>query len=71
MFSRLCTPALAAVAMLVAAVLLAPEAQAAWELDMPVGKTVLSDEILSIHHLFLTICTIATIGVFGFAIYTF
>ena len=67
MFTRLCRPALVIMAVMVAAVLIVPEARAAWELDMPVGKSVLADEIRGIHHLFLIICTIATIGVFGFA----
>jgi cytochrome c oxidase subunit 2 len=56
--------------MLIVAVGVAPEAQAAWELDMPIGKSTLADEIMGLHHLILWICTIACIGVFGFAFYT-
>jgi cytochrome c oxidase subunit 2 len=71
MFTRLCKPVIVAALLFAVVVIAAPDAQAAWELDMPVGKSVLADDILSLHHLILWICTIATIGVFGFAIYTF
>jgi cytochrome c oxidase subunit 2 len=71
MLTKLCKPVTVAALLFAIVAIAAPEAQAAWELDMPVGKTVLSDDILSLHHLFLLICTIATIGVFGFAAYTF
>ncbi|MEE4184497.1 MAG: cytochrome c oxidase subunit II [Gammaproteobacteria bacterium] len=47
-----------------------PTAQAAWDLDMPVGKSVLADEIMGLHHLILLICAIACAGVFAFAFYT-
>jgi len=71
MFKRLCTPLSAAAVVALAAFMLAPEVQAAWELDMPVGKSVLADEIMGLHHLILIICTIVCVGVFGFAFYTF
>ena len=53
-----------------AAVLITQQANAAWELDMPVGKSVLAAEIMDLHHLILIICTVICIGVFGFAFYT-
>jgi cytochrome c oxidase subunit 2 len=53
-----------------AAVMITPEAQAAWELDMPTGFTTLSGEIFDLHRLILLICTVICIGVFGFAFYT-
>lgn len=71
MFKRLCTPLSAALCLSLVAFTLAPEAWAAWELDMPIGKTVLSDEIMGLHHLVLILCTVAGVGVFGFAFYTF
>jgi len=70
MFKRLCTPLSVFAVMVMAVVVLAPEAQAAWELDMPIGKTVLSDEIMGLHHLILIICTVVCVAVFGFAFYT-
>jgi cytochrome c oxidase subunit 2 len=51
-------------------VMFTPEAQAAWELDMPTGFSTLSGEIFELHRLILLICTIICIGVFGFAFYT-
>ncbi len=56
--------------MLGATVLAVPEAQAAWELDMPTGVSTLSEEIRDLHRLILLICTIVCAGVFGFAFYT-
>jgi len=70
MFTRLCKPALVAMIAIGAAVMIVPEAQAAWELDMPTGFTTLSGEIFDLHRLILWICTIICIGVFGFAFYT-
>ncbi|MEJ2138598.1 MAG: cytochrome c oxidase subunit II [Gammaproteobacteria bacterium] len=52
------------------AMIAAPEAQAAWELDMPLGVSTLSGEIRDLHRLILLICTIICVGVFGFAFYT-
>jgi cytochrome c oxidase subunit 2 len=49
-------------------------AMAAWELDMPVGVTTLSDMIRDLHHEILIICTIAAalvFGVMGYALFTF
>ncbi len=70
MFKRLCRPLSAVAFLVLAAVMMAPEAYAAWELDMPLGKSVLADEIFGLHRLILIICTIICIGVFGFAFYT-
>lgn len=70
MFKRLCPPVFMA-ALVFAAMTVAPSAFAAWELDMPVGKSSLADEIMGLHHLILIICTVICIGVFGFAFYTF
>lgn len=70
MFKRLCTPLSAALCLSLAVLLLAPEAFAAWELDMPRGKSVLADEIFGLHQLILIICTVICVGVFGFAFYT-
>ena len=70
MLTRLCKPALVAMIAIGAAVMIAPEAQAAWELDMPTGFTTLSGEIFDLHRLILWICTIICIGVFGFAFFT-
>lgn len=69
MFKRLCPPVIAA-ALVFAALAGTPEAYAAWELDMPVGKTTLADEIRGLHHLILLISTVLCVGVFGFAFYT-
>jgi len=49
-------------------------ALAAWELDMPVGVTTLSDMIRDLHHEILIICTITgalLFGVMGYALFTF
>ena len=54
----------------IATALVATQAHAAWELDMPVGKSVLAAEILELHHLILLICTVVCVGVFGFTFYT-
>jgi cytochrome c oxidase subunit 2 len=70
MFTRLRKPVTLAVALLFSAILLTPDAYAAWELDMPVGSSTLSDNIRGLHHLILIICTIICIGVFAFAFYT-
>ena len=70
MFKRLSTPLSAAAVMALAVIFMAPEAHAAWELDMPVGKSVLADEIMGLHHLILIICTVICVGVFAFAFYT-
>jgi len=70
MFSRIWMPLLAAVVAGMAGLADPQAAQAAWDLDMPVGKTVLADEIMSLHHLILIICTVVCIGVFAFAFYT-
>lgn len=70
MLTRLCKPMLLAAALLVGTAVLSPDAYAAWELDMPVGVSTLSDDIRGLHHLILIICTIICIGVFGFAFYT-
>ena len=70
MFTRLCKPLMLAAAFFVSTVMLTPDAYAAWELDMPVGVSTLSDEIRGLHHLILIICTIICVGVFGFAFYT-
>lgn len=70
MFTRLCKPALMAFTVLGAAIIAAPEAQAAWELDMPIGVSSLSGEIRDLHRLILIICTVICVGVFGFAFYT-
>jgi cytochrome c oxidase subunit 2 len=71
MLIKLCKPAILAAIMVGAAVMAIPEAQAAWELDMPIGVTTLSDEIRGLHRLILIICTVICAGVFGFAFYTF
>ncbi len=70
MFNRLSVPLSAALGLALAALLIAPDAWAAWELDMPIGKSVLADEIMSLHHLILIICTVICVGVFAFAFYT-
>ncbi len=70
MFKRLCTPLSVAAVTALAVFMMAPEAYAAWELDMPIGKSVLADEIMGLHHLILIICTVVCVGVFGFAFYT-
>jgi len=49
--------------------LLATVSHAAWELDVPVGVTTLSDTIRNLHHLILGICTVIGAGVFGTLIY--
>jgi cytochrome c oxidase subunit 2 len=71
MFKRLRKPITLAAAVLVAFIVMTPEAFAAWELDMPVGVTTLSEEIRGLHRLILIVCTVICIGVFGFAFYTF
>jgi cytochrome c oxidase subunit 2 len=71
MLTRLCKPATLAAIMFGTAVMAIPEAQAAWDLDMPIGATTLSDQIFGLHRLTLIICTIICAGVFGFAFYTF
>jgi len=70
MLTRLCKPVILAAIVLGTAVMAIPEAQAAWELDMPIGVTTLSDEIRGLHRLTLIICTVICVGVFGFAFYT-
>jgi cytochrome c oxidase subunit 2 len=70
MFKRLCTPLSVAACLALAAVMMAPDAYAAWELDMPLGKTVLSAEIFGLHRLILIVCTVICVGIFGFAFYT-
>jgi cytochrome c oxidase subunit 2 len=70
MFTRLCKPALQAAIVAGLAVAAAPDAFAAWDLDMPIGVSTLSGEIRDLHHLILLICTVICIGVFGFAFYT-
>jgi cytochrome c oxidase subunit 2 len=70
MLTRLCKPAILAAITIGTAVMAMPEAQAAWELDMPIGVTTLSDDIFGLHRLMLIICTIICAGVFGFAFYT-
>jgi cytochrome c oxidase subunit 2 len=70
MFIRLCKPVFMAFAVIGIAMIAAPEAQAAWELDMPLGVSTLSGEIRDLHRLILLICTIICVGVFGFAFYT-
>jgi len=71
MFTRLCKPVTLAALFIVSTLMLTPDAFAAWELDMPVGSSTLSEEIRGLHHLILIICTIICVGVFGFAFYTF
>jgi cytochrome c oxidase subunit 2 len=71
MLIRLCKPVILAAIIFGTAVMAIPEAQAAWELDMPIGVTTISDEIFGLHRLLLIICTVICIGVFGFAFYTF
>jgi cytochrome c oxidase subunit 2 len=71
MFTRLCKPLTLAALMMGTTLLLAPEAQAAWELDMPIGVSTLSEEIRGLHRLILIICTVICVAVFGFAFYTF
>ena len=70
MFTRLCKPVIMAFAVIGIAMIAAPEAQAAWELDMPLGVSTLSGEIRDLHRLILLICTVICVGVFGFAFYT-
>jgi len=70
MFIRLCKPVFMAFAVIGIAMIAAPEAQAAWELDMPLGVSTLSGEIRDLHRLILLICTVICVGVFGFAFYT-
>jgi cytochrome c oxidase subunit 2 len=71
MFNRMRKPVLLAATMLVSFLMVAPEAFAAWELDMPIGVTTLSDEIFGLHRLILIVCTVICVAVFGFAFYTF
>ena len=71
MLIRLCKPAILAAITIGTAVMASPEAQAAWELDMPLGVTTLSGEIFGLHRLTLIICTVICAGLFGFAFYTF
>ncbi len=71
MLTKLCRPAILVAIMVGATAMAVPEAQAAWELDMPIGVSTLSDEIRGLHRLILIICTILCIGIFGFAFYTF
>jgi cytochrome c oxidase subunit 2 len=71
MFTRLCKSVLVAAVTIGAIVMVTPEAQAAWELDMPVGVTTLSAEIFDLHRLILWVCVVICVGVFGFAFYTF
>ena len=70
MLTRLCKPVILAALVIGTAVMAIPEAQAAWELDMPIGVSTLSDEIRGLHRLTLIICTVICAGVFGFAFYT-
>ena len=70
MLTRLCRTALVATIAIGALVMTIPEAQAAWELDMPTGVTTLSAEIFDLHRLILLVCTVICIAVFGFAFYT-
>ncbi|MGI9292025.1 MAG: cytochrome c oxidase subunit II [Gammaproteobacteria bacterium] len=71
MFNSLRKPMTLAAAVLVSFVMISPEAFAAWDLDMPVGSSTLSNEIRGLHHLILIICTVICIAVFAFAFYTF
>lgn len=71
MFKRLCTPLAATLCFSITALMLAPEAWGAWELDMPVGKTTMAAEIFGLHRLILIISTVICIGLFAFAFYTF
>lgn len=70
MFNKFWTPLKAAALLGITALAGMTTAQAAWELDMPVGQSVLADEIMDLHHLILIICTIACVLVFAFAFYT-
>ena len=70
MLTRLFKPTFILTLMLGVTVLAVPEAQAAWELDMPTGVSTLSEEIRGLHRLILLICTIVCAGVFAFAFYT-
>ena len=71
MFNRLRKPMLLAAAAFVSFVMVTPEAFAAWELDMPIGVTTLSNEIFELHRLILIVCTVICVGMFGFIFYTF
>jgi cytochrome c oxidase subunit II len=44
-------------------------AQAAWDLNMPVGVTSISREVYDLHMLILGICTVIGIGTFGAMVY--
>ena len=70
MFKKFSTPLSVAAVAALAALVITPDAFAAWELDMPIGKSVLADEIMGLHHLILIICTVLCVGVFAFAFYT-
>ncbi|MCP4002004.1 MAG: cytochrome c oxidase subunit II [Gammaproteobacteria bacterium] len=71
MFIKLCKPLAFTTILMVLTIILVPEAQAAWELDMPRGVSTLSEEIFGLHRLILIICTIICIGLFAFVFYTF
>ncbi len=70
MFTRLRKPIVLAYVVMGFSVMLIPEVQAAWELDMPVGVSTLADEIRGLHHMILIICAVICVGVFGFSFYT-
>jgi cytochrome c oxidase subunit 2 len=71
MFIKLCKPLTLATVLMALTIMLAPEAQAAWELDLPRGVSTLSGEIFGLHRLILIICTIICVALFAFAFYTF
>lgn len=50
--------------------LLAAPAQAAWELNMPVGVTEISRDVYNLHMLIFWICVLIGVGVFGAMIYS-
>jgi cytochrome c oxidase subunit 2 len=70
MFIKLCKPLTLATALMALTIVLAPEAQAAWDLDMPRGVTTLSEGIFGLHRLILIICTIICVALFAFTFYT-
>ncbi len=70
MFTRMRKLLVLAFVVMGISVMLVPEAQAAWDLDMPVGVSTLADEIRGLHHMILIICAVICVGVFGFAFYT-
>jgi cytochrome c oxidase subunit 2 len=59
-------PVLRAAALLATGLLVAAlPAQAAWQLNMPVGVTPVSREVYDLHMLILGICTVIALGTFG------